>query len=193
MILDAVTSASSVLPFHCFCQTPTKELYMNCGKSLSILWLAQAFVWTAAAQAQAVGNAPDLILRNGHIFTGETSEPWAAAISIRGNTVLATGTDAAISATAGKQTQVIDLHGRMAMPGINDAHDHVGGASYGVEAVTKHPPQSNPPIAELADAVRTAAATARPGEWIHAFTGKTVITNPKLTGPPLTKWAAAIP
>ena len=38
------------------------------------------------------------------------------------------GSDAAELTTVGPQTVVIDLKGRMAMPGINDAHDHVGGA-----------------------------------------------------------------
>ena len=125
--------------------------------------------------------SPDLILRNGHIFTGDAAKPWVEAISIRGDKILATGTDNVITATADKHTQVIDLVGRMAMPGINDAHDHVGGAAYGVEAQTRLPPQNDPSIPELADAVRAVAATAAPGEWIHALIGKTVITHPILT------------
>jgi len=129
----------------------------------------------------SAAQSPDIILRKGHIFTGDAAKSWVEAISIKGNKILAVGADGAITATADKHTQIIDLDGRMAIPGINYAHDHVGGASYGVEAVTKRPPQDDPSIAELADAVRTAAATAKPDEWIHGFIGKTVITHPKLT------------
>jgi predicted amidohydrolase YtcJ len=143
----------------------------------NILCVALLLAGAVCLRAQA----PDLILSNGHIFTGDPAKPWVEATSIRGTTVLATGANAAITSTAGKHTQVIDLQGRMAMPGINDAHDHVGGAHYGVEAVTRHPPQDHPSIDDLADAVRAAAATAPPGVWIHALIGSPVITSPRLT------------
>ena len=74
-------------------------------------------------------------------------------------------------ATADKHTQVIDLQGRMAMPGIKDAHEHVGGASYGVEAVTKAPPAGHPSIDEVAEAVRLAALSAPAGAWTQGKIG----------------------
>ena len=113
-----------------------------------------------AAQAQS----PDMILYHGHIFTGDTAIPWVEAISIHGNTILATGSNAKVMATADKHTQIIDLQGRMAMPGINDAHEHVGGARYGIEAVTKLPPAAHPSIDDVAEAVRVAAGGAAAGE-----------------------------
>ncbi|SNS41914.1 hypothetical protein SAMN05421770_101890 [Granulicella rosea] len=148
---------------------------------LAAVRFAATLLCFSHAFAQSPQASPDLILRHGHIFTGDPAKPWVEAVSIQGEKILATGSDALIEPTAGKRTQVIDLHGRMAMPGINDAHDHTGSATYGVEAATKHPPQENPSIAELAEAVRTAAAQAAPGEWIHGSIGRTVITNPKLT------------
>jgi predicted amidohydrolase YtcJ len=144
---------------------------------LRIACLSFLSLSTVAARAQS----PDIILHHGHIFTGDIATPWVEAVSVRGNTVLAVGSESAILATADKHTRVIDLQGRMAMAGINDAHDHVGGAPYGVEAATKTPPAAHPSLAELAEAVRAAAATAPPGVWIHAMIGSPVITSPKLT------------
>jgi len=137
-------------------------------------------LFVAVAQAQS----PDMVLHHGHIFTGDTANPWVEAISIRGGNVLAIGSDSKIMATADKHTQVIDLQGRMAMPGINDAHDHVGGASFGAEAATKLPPAYAPPlpsIDDVAEAVRAAAATAPPGAWIRCKIGSPAITHPTQT------------
>ena len=107
--------------------------------------------------------------------TSSTANPWVTAVSIEGEKVLAVGTDAALTATADKHTRIVDLHGRMAMPGINDAHDHVGGAPFGVEAHTQTLPPANPSIDEVADAVHAAALTAASGEWIVCDVGRELI------------------
>lgn len=127
-----------------------------------------------AADAQSA----DLILRSGHVFTGSSTSPWVEAVAILGDRILATGSDAAIVRTANKHTKIIDLHGAMAMPGINDAHDHVGGAPFGVRAQTAHPAQADPSIVEVAEAVHKAALAATPGEWITAEVGPAVIRHP---------------
>jgi predicted amidohydrolase YtcJ len=137
-----------------------------------------------AAGAQTPGGVPDLVLRNGHIFTGERAMPWVEAISIQGNHVVAVGTNAAIGATADSHTKVIDLGGRMAMPGINDAHEHIGGAAFGVElhfprGHSRFGPGPEPTVAELAEAVKAAAATAPAGAWIEGSVGENVIGHPK--------------
>jgi hypothetical protein len=141
----------------------------------------------------AVGATPDLILTNGHIFTGDTANPWVTAVSIEGEKVLAVGTDAALTATADKHTRIVDLHGRMAMPGINDAHDHVGGAPFGVEAHTQTLPPANPSIDEVADAVHAAALTAASGVWIVCDVGREPIVHPKDARVALDRAAAGHP
>lgn len=78
-------------------------------------------------------NAADasLILRNGRIWTGDPGNPWAEALAIAGNRIAEAGTNAAIARRAGAKTQVIDLGGRLAAPGFNDAHTHFLGGSLG--------------------------------------------------------------
>ena len=127
--------------------------------------LAAGLVIASAVGAQTPPVVPDLVLRNGHIFTGDKADPWVEAISIRGERIVLAGSDATVTATVGAQTKVIDLQGRMAMPGINDSHDHVGGADFGVQlhfppGNGPHGPGPEPSVAELADAVKAAALTA---------------------------------
>ncbi len=145
--------------------------------------LVVGLVLTSAAGAQMPA-VPDLVLRNGHIFTGDKANPWVEAISIRGERIVMAASDAAVIATAGPLTKVIDLHGRMAMPGINDSHDHVGGAAFGVQlhfppGNGPHGPGPEPSVSELADAVKAAALTAPAGAWIEGAVGETIIRHPK--------------
>src|SRR5689334_25095590 len=70
--------------------------------------------------------APDLILVNGKIFTSDAEHPYVQALAIRGERILATGTTARIEALADRHTRRIDLGGRTVIPGINDAHNHLG-------------------------------------------------------------------
>jgi predicted amidohydrolase YtcJ len=65
-----------------------------------------------------------LVLRNGRIWTGDPQRPWAEAVAIQGNKIAAVGTNAEIAPHIGKATEVVDLVGKLASPGFNDAHTH---------------------------------------------------------------------
>jgi predicted amidohydrolase YtcJ len=71
----------------------------------------------------------DLVLTNGRIWTGRIDQPWAEAVSIQGNTIREVGSSQAIAKTIGKSTKVIDLGGRLTLPGFNDAHVHFLGTA----------------------------------------------------------------
>ncbi len=66
----------------------------------------------------------DLILKNGRVWTGDAGNPWAEAVAIRGARILAVGNNQPVADLAGPHAKVIDLHGRLAIPGFNDAHTH---------------------------------------------------------------------
>ncbi len=71
----------------------------------------------------------DLILTNGRIWTGNEAQPWATAVAISGDKIIAVGDAKQIQKLATPKTRVIDLGGKFAMPGINDSHIHfLGGA-----------------------------------------------------------------
>ncbi|GAC1611195.1 MAG: amidohydrolase [Mycobacteriales bacterium] len=66
----------------------------------------------------------DLLLRNGRIWTGDPSKPWAAALAVRSGRVRAVGSDAEVSSAAAGSERVVDLQGRLALPGFIDDHTH---------------------------------------------------------------------
>lgn len=80
-------------------------------------------------------NAPDLILLNGKIWTGESESSFKEAIAIKGNLIVATGTSDSIRSLADSKTQVIDLAGKLVTAGFNDAHIHFLSGSKGLAEV----------------------------------------------------------
>jgi predicted amidohydrolase YtcJ len=66
----------------------------------------------------------DLVLLHGRIHTEDPNRSVAQALAIRGNSIVAVGTDAEVSAYAGPQTHSVDLRGRVVLPGMIDAHIH---------------------------------------------------------------------
>jgi len=85
-----------------------------------------------AIALQALAQAPvTLVLVNGKIWTANPNQPEAEAVALRGNRIAAVGSTAEILHLKGPETTQIDLGGKRAVPGFNDAHVHFyyGGAS----------------------------------------------------------------
>lgn len=73
----------------------------------------------------ASGATPaDTVMRNGYIYTVDGQDSVQQAIAIAGGKIIYVGSDAGVDGYIGKQTQLIDLAGRMLMPGFVDAHMH---------------------------------------------------------------------
>jgi len=64
----------------------------------------------------------ELVMRNGRLWTGEKSKPWANTVLIRDEKIVAAGTEAEVK--PGPGATVIDAKGRLVTPGFNDAHVH---------------------------------------------------------------------
>ena len=70
----------------------------------------------------------DLIFVNGAVYTVDAARSWAQAVAVKDGRVAAVGTDAQITDLRGSDTEVVDLGGRMLLPGFQDSHVHpVGG------------------------------------------------------------------
>lgn len=69
----------------------------------------------------------DLIILNGKVFTNDKENPYAEAVAMRGELIIATGSSQEISSLSEEgKTKVIDAKGRLVLPGFNDAHVHFG-------------------------------------------------------------------
>ncbi|GMV04316.1 MAG: amidohydrolase [Gemmatimonadota bacterium] len=66
----------------------------------------------------------DLILHGARVWTGDDARPWAQAVAVRGDRIVAVGDDARVLALRGPRTQVRDLGGRFVSPGFIDNHTH---------------------------------------------------------------------
>jgi predicted amidohydrolase YtcJ len=70
----------------------------------------------------------DLAFVNGAVYTVDAVRSWAQAVAVRDGRITAVGTDAEIRERTAAGTDVVDLKGRMLLPGFQDAHVHpVGG------------------------------------------------------------------
>lgn len=119
---------------------------------------------TLAPPARAAEPA-DLVLRHGHIYrVPERGSAWAQAVAIRAGRYVAIGTDAQVRPYIGPATQVVDLQGRMAMPGLADAHIHPIDGAYEALYSCTLPPEGGLP--EVLAAVKACAQRAGPDDWI---------------------------
>jgi len=86
----------------------------------------------AAPGVRAAAQVPaDLVLLHGRVYTVDGSQPWAQAVAVRGDRIVAVGSDAQVGALRGPDTRVVDLHGRLVTPGFIDSHVHfIEGAHY---------------------------------------------------------------
>ena len=86
----------------------------------------------ACLQGAAFGGAADeRVLYNGKIFTGEPEHPYAEAVAIRGDKIVAVGNRGEVSKAVASGAEMIDLKGNFLMPGLIDSHCHAvdGGLS----------------------------------------------------------------
>ena len=76
-------------------------------------------------------DAADTVYSNGKIYTVNEAQPWAEGVAIKGEAILAVGSNEDVEAVTGPDTQVIDLDGSFVIPGLIDVHNHVLGAAMG--------------------------------------------------------------
>jgi len=105
----------------------------------STQWLPRAvalFITVAAVAGcgrdKAGTDAADLALTGGRIYTVDARRSWAEAVAIRGGRIVFVGSDEDAKAHIGPDTKVVELEGRLVMPGFQDAHIHP--ISAGLEA-----------------------------------------------------------
>jgi predicted amidohydrolase YtcJ len=125
---------------------------------LAILLLTAAL--TLSAQSKP---AADLIVTNANVWTGDDSQPKAQAVAVLGDRIVAVGSSADIAAWRGPNTKLIDAHGKLLIPGFNDAHVHFVDGGRQLDSVQLN--DATTPE-ELVRRIAEYAKKTPKGEWI---------------------------
>lgn len=105
----------------------------------------------------------ELVLRGGKIVTLDDRQPSVSALAARQGKIVALGADAEVSKLIGPETKVIELDGRLAIPGFIDGHGHFVGLGRSKMILDLTKAETWDDIVRL---VKDAAAQKRPGQWI---------------------------
>jgi predicted amidohydrolase YtcJ len=108
----------------------------------------------------------DLVLVNGRIFRG-LADGMAQALAVGGGRVLAAGTGDAVAGLIGPATRIVDLAGRLAAPGLCDAHLHLLPCGLAMAELDVRPRHVRT-LEALLKKIHERAAASRPGDWIVA-------------------------
>ena len=121
--------------------------------------LALGTLMTHALLAQS----PALVLTNGKIWTGSPAQPQAEAVACLNGRIVAVGSSAEVLRSAGPRTEIIDLGGKLVVPGFNDAHVHFYDGGSDLSGVQLRDAKSE---AEFRERIRRFAAQLPKGRWI---------------------------
>ena len=114
--------------------------------------------WDALAAAEA-----DLILHGGKVATVDSRFSIHQAIAIRDGRIIEVGRDRAVLKHRGSRTEMVNLEGRLVVPGLMDSHTHPTEASL---TEFDHPIPEMESIQDVIDYLAARAKVVKPGEWI---------------------------
>ena len=104
-----------------------------CSSLFWIIGLFGAILFVSCAQDKT-GPAPaDLVFKNGAVYTVDESRTWAEAVAIDDGRIVYVGGGRGVKPFVGRETEVVDLEGKMVLPGFHDSHVHLisGGIELG--------------------------------------------------------------
>ena len=106
----------------------------------------------------------DILVHGARIYTMEDGQPQAQSIALRGDRILAVGSDDELEPLRGPGTRVIDGRGATVVPGFIDAHSHPDG----IEEVTGADVDLRS-VAAIQEAMRAQAGVTPPGQWVVGY------------------------
>jgi predicted amidohydrolase YtcJ len=118
----------------------------------------------AAACARTPVEPATLVLRNGNIVTVDAEKPSAQALAIRGDRIVAIGSEADVQPHISQETEVIDLGGQTAIPGFVEGHGHFMRLGQSRMELDLMDATSFDQIVGMVD---EAVKAAKPGDWIQ--------------------------
>jgi predicted amidohydrolase YtcJ len=111
--------------------------------------------------------AVDLLILNGRVWTGDPANPRAQAVAVKGDRVVAVGTEVVARDAVSRDAAVIDASGRTILPGLIDAHNHYLATAEALASVNVRFPAVTSQ-ADLTRVIGEVAEVTPPGRWIRA-------------------------
>lgn len=99
-------------------------------------------------------SAADFVFRNGPIYTVSPDQPWVQAVAVTGSTITYVGDEAGTAPLVGPKTQVIDLDGKLLMPGFVEGHIHPFLGAFMTAGVDLQVPTGEDALTVIADYAR---------------------------------------
>jgi predicted amidohydrolase YtcJ len=90
---------------------------------LIVLLVNSLFTGSTLAKKNS-NQAADFIFKNGDVYTVDKDQTWAEAVAVKDGKILYVGNNKGVAAFKGTVTRVVDLKGKMLMPGFVDSHNH---------------------------------------------------------------------
>ena len=140
---------------------------MRRGNMNARTMIAVAALLITACNAQDEGpqlEAADTIYLNARIYTVDSDRNWASAMAVTDGKLVAIGNDAEMAGRSGESTTVIDLQGRMVMPGIHDTHMHPSDGGIGKTIECSFLSYD---LDEALEAMKACLADIPAGEWLR--------------------------
>ncbi|MEO8000062.1 MAG: amidohydrolase [Gemmatimonadaceae bacterium] len=119
---------------------------------------------TNATQATNAQPPVTMAVVNAKIWTGDKRKPWADALAIAGDTIVAVGSSAEVKKLATAATNVIDAKGQFVAPGFIDSHVHFLQGGLALASVQLRDANTRE---EFVKRIADFAAKATPGKWIE--------------------------
>jgi len=133
---------------------------MKARTSILLAFLAGNVFLPACIRVRAMA---DLALLGGSVWTGDGGRPWAEAVAVRGEKIVAVGTSKDIRRLVGRDTRVIDLGGALVVPGFIDSHTHFLDGGFSLLSIRLREAKSRD---DFVARIRDKAAELAKGEWI---------------------------
>jgi len=133
---------------------------LACAGAFATLFALLTLPQFVGAQSKS---AADLVIRNAKVWTVDKDHPTAQAVAVRGDRIVAVGSNEDVEAWRGARTRTVDASGKLLLPGFNDSHVHFVDGGLSLDSVQLNDASS---AAEFARRIGEQAGKTLKGEWV---------------------------
>lgn len=104
-------------------ENPSRRRLLQAGAAFAAVGITSAVV-AAPTPTRSAGSKADIVFRNGAVYTVNGARTWARAVAVRQKHIVYVGDDSGVQTFVGPKTRIVDLAGKMLLPGFVEGHIH---------------------------------------------------------------------